>query len=455
MKKFICLLFSFVLTMAVMAQHRQDRFTVADTATSCRVVRMDESVARVLPQSSQDSLEISLITCSPGEEAYTMFGHTAIRVVNRNEPGMDFVFNYGMFNYNSKNFIYRFLKGETDYELGVEEGKNFFRRYTEHGYTVWEQKIRLNTKQKAEILHKLIENYRPENRVYRYNFLYDNCTTRARKIIMSSMGDSSLDWSMFPTIPANSTYRSLLHMYTKNSPWTEFGIDMLLGSEVDQPVTVMTCSFLPVVYKQLLDSTLVHFPRPEYVTGTHDTQYIVSSVREYDPTGQIEQVPGFPLSPMALFTLLLVIALVLSGWNFHTCHLSWWFDAILYLSQGLAGVLITFLFFFSEHPAVGSNWLVLSFNPLALLLIPNVIAQRRKDGCPLVPFYGVDLLECVNMTCLLITLFIFFAPIQCMNPAVLPLVSTLLVRSLLHFVHRTRQMYNAKRKKHEQIWNRR
>ena len=456
MNRLFCLLISWVIALGVVvAQQRQNRFDVTDTRVYSPIERTDESVAKAHLHSLNDSLTVSILTCSPGQEAYTMFGHTAIRIVNRNHPDMDVAFNYGMFNYNSKNFIYRFVKGETDYELGAEPTQAFLSRYSERGYTVYEQVLRMNTHQKNNVLLALLENYKPENRVYRYNFLYDNCTSRAQKVILNALDDSSLDWNMFPVIQPGSTFRNLLHIYTKNSPWTEFGIDMVLGSEVDQPVNAVNCTFLPLLFKQLADSTLIHFPKAEVVSGTRGTQYFVKQIIEYHPKGKMEDEAGFPLTPMATFTVLLLVALILSGWNLYHGNLSYWFDIILYACQGIAGIVVAFLFFFSEHPAVGSNWLVLSFNPLALLPIPNVVYQQYHKGGPLVPFYGIDLLECVNLTGLLITVYIYFAPTQWMNPAMLPLVLTLLVRSLLHFVHRTRQLYFNKKKSAEMSWRNR
>ena len=125
--------------------------------------------------------KFSLLTCAPGEKIYELFGHTAIRYVEGDS--IDLVFNYGMFNFNSPNFIYRFVKGETDYELGIDVYRSFEYSYRRRGSAVYEQKLNLTPDETIMLLHSLLENYKPENRVYRYNYFYDNCTTRAKDMI--------------------------------------------------------------------------------------------------------------------------------------------------------------------------------------------------------------------------------------------------------------------------------
>ena len=127
-----------------------------------------------------DSIRISLLTCAPGEEIYSLFGHTAIRYENPSQ-GIDVVFNYGLFSFNTPNFILRFSLGETDYQLGATDYAHFAAEYAFFGRSVWQQTLNLTEREKAELIRLLQENYRPENRVYRYNFFYDNCATPATR----------------------------------------------------------------------------------------------------------------------------------------------------------------------------------------------------------------------------------------------------------------------------------
>lgn len=130
----------------------------------------------------EDNIKVSLMTCAPGTEIYALFGHTALRYEDK-ARGEDWVFNYGMFSFNTPHFIYRFVKGETDYELGVTRYPYFEGSYAMRGSSVYQQTLNLTISEKQELRRLLEENYLPENRVYRYNFFYDNCTTRARDVI--------------------------------------------------------------------------------------------------------------------------------------------------------------------------------------------------------------------------------------------------------------------------------
>lgn len=136
--------------------------------------------------STADSIRISLLTCAPGEEIYSLFGHTAIRY---EEParGIDRVYNYGLFSFNTPNFILRFALGKTDYQLGVEDYRRFAAEYEYFGRSVWQQTLNLTVEEQQQLITLLEENYRPENRIYRYNFFYDNCATRPRDKVEESL----------------------------------------------------------------------------------------------------------------------------------------------------------------------------------------------------------------------------------------------------------------------------
>ena len=129
--------------------------------------------------SKPDSIRLSLLTCAPGSEIYAHFGHTAIRYENYTRK-IDLVFNYGMFNFREPHFVWRFVKGETDYQLGITPYIYFRAEYAMRGSSVYQQVLNLTQAEKERLVALLEENYRPENRIYRYNYFYDNCTTRAR-----------------------------------------------------------------------------------------------------------------------------------------------------------------------------------------------------------------------------------------------------------------------------------
>lgn len=366
-----------------------------------------------------DSLRVSLLTCTPGSDVYAHFGHSAIRIRNLNTDE-DIVFNYGMFDYRVESFVFRFVKGETDYTLGAEYANAFFIRYGVKGEGITEQILNL-TPYEAEKLYYLIRvNYLPENRQYRYNFLYDNCTTRARNII-----EKSVDGQVVYDISNRDlTFRNILREFTKDSPWLEFGIDFVLGEEVDHVVDREQQMFIPSYYMHDMDSAFIMRSdgRRVKLVAEVDTPLVEQKKAE-------DSLLSMIFTPMTVFVCLFVLTLVVSIRDIKKKSVSWGYDAMLLLLQGLAGIVVAFLFFFSEHPAVGTNWLVLIFNPLPLVWLPMMVvcAVRRKT----------DVIYFANMAVL--AAFVLAMPIfpQSFNPAMVPLVFTLLLRSVINVFVRT------------------
>lgn len=421
MKHLLSILLCTLALGTVMAQATHEP-SAANTAQGDAMLTGEPSDGVRLTYSA-DTLSASLITCSPGTEAYTLFGHTAIRLRDVRMPEMDLVFNYGVFDYDSQNFILRFVLGETDYTLAAEPAQEFFYRYVSRGYTVWEQQLRLTSDQRARLRELLAENYRPENRVYRYNFLYDNCTTRARDMLERAVGADSI---VYDNDTAPLTFREILHRFTVGSPWLGFGIDMVLGAEVDRNTSTRQRMFIPSLYQGRLDRSLIKVAGD----GTEEAPLVVDT-EVYPPLTEMKDGGRFPLTPVQTGWLLLAVAVVLSVADLRKRRPTLWFDILLYTLQGAAGVVVAFLFFFSVHPAVGSNWLVVALNPLAFLLIAEAVVQRRRCH-PLIGLKGWSVLQCANMAVLVFTLLLFCLPLQWIHPALLPMALTLTLRSACH-----------------------
>lgn len=203
-----------------------------------------------------DSVRVSLLTCAAGGEIYSLFGHTAIRYENYTR-GIDAVFNYGMFNFNAPNFIFRFALGETDYQLGVTDYEHFAAEYNYLGRDVWQQTLNLTEEEKERLIALLTENYRPENRVYRYNFFYDNCATRPRDQIERAI-NGTLQYA--DNMTANSTgisFRDLLHKYSEGHLWSRFGMDLCMGSKADEPINRRLVMFVPFYMQEYFNKAQI------------------------------------------------------------------------------------------------------------------------------------------------------------------------------------------------------
>ncbi len=308
-----------------------------------------------------DSLEVSLLTCSPGEEVYSLYGHTAIRVKSY-ATDEDLVFNYGVFSFSRPHFIWRFTLGECDYRIDALPFARFAREYEERGSSVYQQVLNLLPAEKERLRDLLAENMRPENREYRYNFLYDNCTTRARDRIEEAV-DGII---VYPEQDAPRTYREIIHLYTARHPWAELGNDICLGAGADCPVSAREEMFAPFCLSRYADGAVIREP-------DGGTRPLVSSRAEVVAgRGAEARREFFPSPALCAWVFFLCVAgLTATEWHRHACF--WVVDVVSMSLVGSIGLVVTFLLFFSSHPTVGSNWQVWVFNPVPLIAMPRVV----------------------------------------------------------------------------------
>ena len=307
-----------------------------------------------------DNVSISVITCSPGDEVYSLFGHTGLRYRN-SDDGTDIVFSYGYFNFNAPNFVWRFILGETDYMVGAVPYNHFIREYEERGSAVVEQVLDLTSGQEAALYSALVYNCREENRIYRYNYFYNNCTTRVRDQVYSVAGDVAYVGAGVPAI----TFREALAGMTSSHPWYAFGIDLLLGADVDEPASRSALQFIPGFFMNDLDMA--------HVSGTPLVKEKKILLHEQPRVHEGSNATPFNVSLLfLLFTMIVILCEIRHKRTY------WGFDLVIMMLQGLAGLLLLFMALFSSHPAVGSNWLMLLLNPLALFIMPIMVYRLMK-----------------------------------------------------------------------------
>lgn len=366
-----------------------------------------------------DSLKISLLTCGAGEEVYNLFGHSAIRIQDT-KKGTDYVYNYGIFSFDTPNFALRFTLGQTDYELGVQYYQDFIFNYRYHHREVYEQDLNLSPEEKKKLAALLNENYLLQNRVYRYNYFYDNCATRPRDMIEKAI-NGSIEYAEDMETPVKGTsYRSLLHQYTRYSPWSRFGIDLCLGSEADRPINRRAAMFIPFHLQedfataQIIDTRGVARP---LVTASEKIVQINQNFSESADT---------IFTPLRIFLLLFIVIGSITIRDIRHKKSMWGVDVILFLSAGVAGCILAFLALFSQHPAVSPNYLLIVFHPLHLLCLPwvaNKVRNREKS-----------LYLTVNTAIFILFLILWPVFPQKFPTEVLLLVIILLIRSLSHLL---------------------
>ena len=367
------------------------------------------------PLLSKDA-EISLLTVSPSEdEVYTVYGHTALRVRDASKK-LDTVFNYGIFDFSKPNFIYRFAKGETDYRLAAQYTRDFLIEYEMRGSEVTEKILDIDSAGKARIWEALMINNRPENRVYRYNFFYDNCATRPRDKIEESIAGKVI----YPVEPQDGsrTFREIVHQYCKGHPWARFGIDLCIGSEADQPITQRQMMFAPFYLMDAFDGAQIKgdsIQRP----------LITANELIVDATPEPDESDWMP-TPLQCSLLLFILTAAATIYGIRRRTGLWGIDLFLFGIAGIVGCVLAFLALFSQHPAVSSNFLLLVFHPGQLLFLPYIIYCVRKGK------------KCWYLTLNLavLTLFIVLFPVipQRFDFAVVPLALCLLIRSVSNLI---------------------
>lgn len=314
---------------------------------------------------SMDSVEISLLTCGPGQEVYSLYGHTAIRYQDK-ATGVDMAVNYGMFSFSQRFFILRFVFGLTDYEMGIQPFSRFMQTYMAEGRWVKQQTLNLSDVEKYRIACALDDNYQPENRVYRYNYFYDNCTTRARDMLVSHIDGRVV----YPNVVGEATYRSMIHQWNEQQPWSRLGNDLLLGVKADLPSTKEQRQFLPDTLRDDFDQA--------YILGDNGTKRKLVSKSELLFLPQTTNaVAAFPVSPTMCAWVVCAIIVIVGLIEWRSRKILWGLDLLLLMITGIAG-LILFAMLFSRHPTVSLNFQILVLCPLSLIFAYSVLKKLRK-----------------------------------------------------------------------------
>lgn len=313
-----------------------------------------------------DSIRVSLLTCSPHDEIYSLYGHTAIRYEDKASK-TDIVVNYGMFSFKKPFFVARFVLGLTDYEMGIQDFNDFCYEYQYFGSQVTQQEINLTPEEKGQLLKALQDNY-ANARVYRYNYFYNNCTTKARDIILKSI-NGKIEYKN--AIDKSVSFRDLIHGCNANYSWASFGNDLLLGFKADMQTTREEQQFLP-------DNLMRDFGQAKIVSADGSARPLVKNT-EIIVKGNDHAIAGkTKVTPQFVFiTLLLLIAAIVVA-EFKTKKRFLWVDISLLLASGLAG-LILFVMLFSEHPTTSTNLQIFILCPLNLYWAIYIIKNKRNE----------------------------------------------------------------------------
>lgn len=307
------------------------------------------------------SMEISLLTCQPHDEVYSLYGHTAIRVTDKNQ-GIDIAVNWGVFDPSKPYFVLRFVFGLTDYMMGVLPTNLFLEEYRYYGCGVYQQKLNLTLKEKKALMTTLQENYLPENREYRYNFIFDNCTSRARDVIVESM-EGKVAYQPTEMQRGERSFRQLIHWKNHDYPWAAFGNDILLGVQADRNTEISERQFLPEILMADFDSAVVTKENGERKMLVDSAYWVLKP-----SSNPLMAMEGFPLSPFACALIILFVIIAITDYEHFVLHKHCYvIDRMMFFIFGLLGIVLTAMIF-SQHPTVRINLQILLFCPLFLVL---------------------------------------------------------------------------------------
>ncbi len=403
----------------------------------CALLTLWTPLRAVTPLVPLDSLRVSLLTVEAGPEVYERFGHSAIRIQGLPTQGDglpiivgydnnvelelpysnlprqtgDLVFHYGVFNFNAPHFVYRFVKGETDYSIGCLPYEFMLQDYQARGLRVTEQELALSADEARTLLYRLLINYLPYNRLYRYSFFFDNCATRPFRLIEAAT-DSTIIYNR--ELHPGHTLRDMLREKTGLNTWLDFGISLVIAGRADRPTTFEEQMFLPEYLMEAAENAEIDGRRL-----VQNTSIVVDGNPKL--LARVEEQPNVWTSPTACAWALLVVVVLLTCLQEHGHRRLRGLDTLLLVVSGLAGVMVWYLNFFSLHPAVDHNWNCLWLIPFNLLFAVLIWIKCCKK---VVEFYFF-----ATFVALIVYLFSCGFTEQFVHPAFIPLVLALALRA--------------------------
>lgn len=288
---------------------------------------------------ANNNIEISLLTCSSGAETFTAWGHSALRIVDK-DSNIDIVYNFGLFDFDTPNFYPKFIKGKLKYKLGVHDTYHFYTSYFEENRQIIEQKLNLTDESKTKIIDRLEYLYRPENRYYYYSFVGKNCTSELRDLILENIETN------FDNTLTQKSYRDQLHEFLNDKLWVKFGMSLIMGYKIDRKISKFESLFLPDYLCKELNNLQ---------TNNHP---LVEKEQVYNKVEDSGNTYPFLINPILIFSLVLVLIVLIK---------SNYVQIPLQIIIGLLGLVILAVSLYTEHPELQYNLNLLWLNPFYIL----------------------------------------------------------------------------------------
>ncbi len=358
-------------------------------------------------QELSKSAEISVLTVGPGNTLNDAFGHSGFRVKD-DAKGYDLVFNYGVYDFEAPNFILKFAQGKLNYLIGLNRFDDFYSAYTEQNRSIKEQTLNLTSAEKQKLFDYLIENYKPENRRYLYDFLFDNCATKI-KDVTNIATKSPIDFNI-PENYKEATFRSLIHENLNRNSWGSLGIDVALGSVIDRYATPEQHMFLPKNIYTFFENATTENGKNSLIKGTR--VLYEASPKDANST--------FLLSPLFIFGIIALLIIFITYKDYKKQKRTKVLDIILFTVTGLAGIMILLLWFATDHQTTQNNYNLLWANPLNLIILFQLFKNKMSK------WFNKYVKFLLILLCLLI--FHWITRVQVFAIGLIPLLIALFIR---------------------------
>jgi hypothetical protein len=350
--------------------------------------------------------EISVLTIGQGESLNDAFGHNGFRIEDP-ANNLDVVYGYGKYDFDAPNFYLKFAQGKLNYLISKDSYADFYQLYSYFDRSIKSQVLNLTQDEKQKLYYYLVNNNKPENRPYLYDFFYDNCATKIRDVAEIATTESI----NFPNLKQAETksFRELIHEQVGRNTWGSFGIDIALGSIIDRKASAKEQMFLP---------NYIHSTFAKAKVNTTDNLVKRSEILYQSKNKKYSSL--FLTSPIVISTLLAFLILYITYNDNRNNRQSIWLDTLIFSVTGIVGVVLLFLWFGTDHTATGYNYNLLWALPLNLLAIPQLYKKIPKNG------FKAYLKFSIIMLCLMTMHWII--GVQAFALALIPLVAVIAVR---------------------------
>lgn len=310
--------------------------------------------------------EISILTVGQGDNLSDAFGHSAFRIKDR-ANNLDITYGYGRYDFDAPNFILKFARGKLNYLIGKRHFKDFFESYHYYDRTIKEQQLNLTLEQKQRLYNFLVTNYKPENRRYLYDFFYDNCATRIRDVV-NTVTDKTIKFAPLKETDSK-TFRQLIHENVGRNTWGSFGIDIALGSLIDQKASPQEQLFLPEYINKSFENATIN----------NNQNLVKHSKTIYASKQKDDYKTNFLISPVFVMSLVSIFIIFITYLDNLKEKQTRWLDIVIFIITGIAGLILLLLWFGTDHTTTAHNYNLLWAFPLHLFAVFQLFKSETKQ----------------------------------------------------------------------------